>query len=157
MELALNAELLRKIQAHGEAAYPEEGAGFLLGQDGQPRQVLDILELPNRREDGARHNRYLIGPKDYLQAENEADRRGLTLLGVFHSHPDHPDHPSEFDRDWAQPWFSYLITSVQNGRAVSSRSWRLEEDRSGFEEENIKTSLIPNPSPSGRGQGEGIS
>ncbi|MDR3573025.1 MAG: M67 family metallopeptidase [Anaerolineaceae bacterium] len=143
MKLAIAAEIMKKIQLHGEAAYPEEGAGFLLGKDNSSgglsrREVLAILELPNRREDGSRHNRYLIGPKDYLQAEDEADRLGLTLVGVFHSHPDHPDRPSDFDRDWAQPWFSYLITSVQNGRAVSSRSWRLLDDRSGFEEENIR-------------------
>jgi proteasome lid subunit RPN8/RPN11 len=138
MELELSTELLSQIQKHGETAYPEEGAGFLLGQDGQPRRILAVLELPNRREDGSRHNRYLIGPKDYLQAETEADRLGLTLVGVFHSHPDHPDRPSDFDRDWAQPWFSYVISSIQNGQAVSSRSWRLLEDRSGFVEESIK-------------------
>jgi proteasome lid subunit RPN8/RPN11 len=138
MELELSKEILSQIQKHGQAAYPEEGAGFLLGRDGEPRLIQAVLELPNRREDGSRHNRYLIEPKDYLQAETEADRLGLTLVGVFHSHPDHPDRPSDFDRDWAQPWFSYLITSVQNGRAVSSRSWRLLEDRSGFVEENIK-------------------
>jgi hypothetical protein len=33
------------------------------------------------------------------------------------------------------PWFSYVITSVQAGRAVESRSWRLSEDRSTFVEE----------------------
>jgi proteasome lid subunit RPN8/RPN11 len=138
MELELSTELLSQIQKHGETAYPEEGAGFLLGQDGQPRRILAVLELPNRREDGSRHNRYLIGPKDYLQAETEADRLELTLVGVFHSHPDHPDRPSDFDRDWAQPWFSYVISSIQNGQAVSSRSWRLLDDRSGFVEESIK-------------------
>jgi len=56
---------------------------------------------------------------------------------VFHSHPDHPNRPSEFDREWAMPWFSYLITSVQAGRAVESRSWLLAEDRRGFEEESV--------------------
>ena len=155
MEIELSTELLKKIQIHGEAAYPEEGAGFLLGLDNPTRQVLArevlaILELPNQREDGSRHNRYLIAAKDYLQAEQEADRLGLTLVGVFHSHPDHPDRPSDFDRDWAQPWFSYLITSIENGRAVSSRSWRLLEDRSGFMEENVKIKPLDISFPAGK-------
>jgi proteasome lid subunit RPN8/RPN11 len=68
----------------------------------------------------------------------EAERLGLSLIGVFHSHPDHPDQPSEFDRQWAQPFFSYIITSVEAGKAVESRSWRLEEDRSQFVEEIIQ-------------------
>ena len=138
MTLELSRDILDKIHAHGEAAYPEEGAGFLLGQvNGEHRQVIDLLELVNAREDAARHNRYLLTPQDYLRGEAEAARLGLDVLGVFHSHPDHPDRPSEFDREWAMPWFSYMITSVQAGHAVESRSWRLAEDRSTFVEETI--------------------
>ena len=141
MILQLNEELLNQIHAHGEQAYPEEGAGFLLGAytNDDKREVTAIFPLPNSREDEARHNRYLITPEDYLKAELAADRLGLSLIGVFHSHPDHPNRPSEFDREWAQPYFSYVITSVQSGKAIESRSWRLVEDRSKFEEEEIKS------------------
>lgn len=111
----------------------------MLGKtDSQRRKVSAILGLDNAREQSARHNRYLLTELDYLHAEQEADRLGLDLLGVFHSHPDHPNRPSEFDREWALPWFSYVITSVQLGRAVESRSWRLNEDRTGFDEESIE-------------------
>ena len=139
MMLHLSKDVLTQIHVHGEQAYPEEGAGFLLGVDGSERAVKTILPLANSREDAARHNRYLITAENYLKAELEADRRGLSLIGVFHSHPDHPNRPSEFDRDWAQPFFSYIITSVDLGKAVESRSWRLLEDRSQFVEEKIQT------------------
>jgi proteasome lid subunit RPN8/RPN11 len=136
--LEISPELLSQIQAHGEKAYPEEGAGFLLGRDdGDQRQVTAILGLDNAREQDARHNRYLLTPQDYLNGEEEASRHDLDVLGVFHSHPDHPDRPSEFDREWAMPWFSYVITNVAHGRAVGSRSWRLAEDRLSFSEEPI--------------------
>jgi proteasome lid subunit RPN8/RPN11 len=139
MSLEITSDLLAGIHAHGEAAYPEEGAGFLLGAaEGERRLVRAILPLDNSREAGTRHNRYLLTPQDFLRGEQEAARRGLDLLGVFHSHPDHPNRPSEFDRDWAMPWFSYIITSVQAGKAAGSRSWRLEEDRSSFFEEFIE-------------------
>ena len=137
MALSVSSDLLVQIHRHGEAAYPDEGAGFMLGIDGDARQVTQILPLKNAREDEARHNRYLITPEDYLEAELTADRLGLSLIGVFHSHPDHPNRPSEFDREWAQPFFSYIITSVNEGQAVEARSWRLAEDRSEFEEEEI--------------------
>lgn len=133
--LEIPAELLAKIHAHGEQAYPEEGAGFLLGVEGR---VVDILPLPNAREGSARHNRYLIAPGDYARAEDAAEGRGLSLIGAFHSHPDHPNRPSDYDLEQAQPSFSYLITSVQSGKAVESRSWRLAEDRSQFIEENLE-------------------
>ena len=137
MSLEISKEVLDQIQAHGEGAYPEEGAGFLIGDEDT---VESILPLDNAREDGARHNRFLITPKDYLNAELTADRLGLSLIGVFHSHPDHPNRPSEYDREWAQPFFSYVITTVNEGKAIESRSWRLLEDRSRFEEETIQVS-----------------
>jgi proteasome lid subunit RPN8/RPN11 len=138
MSLEIAAEILSQIHRHGEAAYPEEGAGLLLGsRQGTKRQVQAILDLPNTREDQARFNRYLLSAEDYVQAEAEAERLGLEVLGVFHSHPDHPNRPSEFDREWAWPYFSYVITSVWSGRAIESRAWRLAEDRQAFQEEPI--------------------
>jgi proteasome lid subunit RPN8/RPN11 len=138
MYLELSQELLREIHAHGEGAYPEEGAGLILGRVSEEKKLAtEILQLANGREATARHNRYLLAPEDYLRGEQEAYQRGLEVLGIFHSHPDHPSRPSEYDREWAWPWFSYLITSVQAGRAVDSRSWKLSEDRSEFTEEMI--------------------
>lgn len=136
--LQIGKDILAQIFAHGESSYPDEGAGFLLGyDDGEQRTVAQIFTTENAREDEARHNRYLVTPQEYLQAEIAAELMGLSLIGVFHSHPDHPNEPSEFDREWAQPFFSYIITSVNDGKAIGSRSWRLAEDRSKFEEEEI--------------------
>jgi proteasome lid subunit RPN8/RPN11 len=138
MALLISNELLQRIHAHGEAAYPEEGAGLILGRvDGNDTRVERLLEFANAREQSARHNRYLLTAEDYLRGEMEAARLDLEVIGVFHSHPDHPNHPSEFDREWAMPFLSYLITSVQAGRAVESRSWLLSQDRARFEEETI--------------------
>jgi len=135
MSMKITTELIERINKHIEAAYPEEGAGFLLGMDGEVRE---ILALPNAREDEARHNRFLFTPEDYLKAETKAMELGVDLIGVFHSHPDCPNVPSEYDREWAQPFFSYIISRVDNGRTVSHRSWRLQEDRTKYEEEEIK-------------------
>ncbi len=137
MTLEINAATLKLIHAHLESAYPEEGAGFLLGTDGDPRRVTAILKVDNAREASARHNRYLLTPQDMRRAEDAADEMGLTILGVFHSHPDAPNVPSGFDRAWALPWYSYTITRVDAGQAGSTRAWRLAEDREAFEEEGF--------------------
>ena len=133
--LNISNELIEQINAYVEEAYPEEGAGFLIGEEGE---VKEILALSNAREDEARHNRFLITPEDYLKAELKADSLGLSLIGVFHSHPDCPNVPSEYDREWAQPFFSYIITRVDNGKVSNHRSWRLVEDRTKYEEEEIE-------------------
>lgn len=137
-QVEITTELLRRIQAHGETTYPEEGAGFLMGaKEGDLYRVVDVVPLPNVREEEARRTRYLISPEETIGVEEEAERRGLNVIGVFHSHPDHPAQPSEFDCEWALPWFVYIITRVERGRAVESRAWRLADGRSGFEEEQI--------------------
>lgn len=138
MSLHIPADIAAQIRAHGEAAYPHEGAGFLLGRaEDKDRRVISILPTENAREDTARHNRYLLGPEQMLNAETTAQRLGLEVVGVFHSHPDHPAQPSEFDREWALPFFSYIITSINQAEASETRSWRLVEDRSAFIEEPI--------------------
>ena len=135
MSLKIKSELVERINKHIEAAYPGEGAGFLLGTDGD---VNEVLPLDNAREEEARHNRFLITPEDYLKAELKAAGLGVDLIGVFHSHPDCPNVPSEYDREWAQPYFSYIISRVDQGKTVSHRSWRLVEDRSKYDEEEIE-------------------
>ena len=138
MSINISRRLLNEIHGQGENAYPEEGAGLLLGYEQEGiRFVQSLLTLENAREDTARHNRYLITAADMLGGEKEAERLGQSIIGIFHSHPDHPNLPSEFDREWAIPWYSYLITRVDNGRAVESKSWRLIDDRSGFSPEDI--------------------
>lgn len=145
MSLLVSAAVWREIVAHLEAAYPEEGVGVLLGchaPDGA-RRVLALLPLPNHwpaegEGDASRTRRYLIPPQAMLKAEEEAERRGLAVLGIVHSHPDHPSRPSAFDQTWALPFFSYLIVSVRQGRAATAQSWRLREDRSAFDEEPLR-------------------
>jgi proteasome lid subunit RPN8/RPN11 len=133
--LKISNDLVARINAHVESAYPDEGAGFLIGETDE---VKEILALPNAREDEARHNRFLITPEDYVKAELKADSLGLSLIGVFHSHPDCPNVPSEYDREWAQPFFSYIITRVDEGKATSHRSWKLTEDRAQYDEEEME-------------------
>ena len=136
--LKISARFLKEVHTLGEKSYPEEGVGFLFGtEDGEARDVKVVYPVKNAREKEARHNRYDVAPRDIIEADEKAEEMGLSIIGVFHSHPDHPDEPSEFDLKLANTFFSYIITSVKDGKAVSSRSWRLKGDRRGFIEEDV--------------------
>ena len=140
MKISIDERILVQIQKVCEEAYPEEAAGFILGFDKNGVRLAEVIfEVINSKKVEERHNRYLITAKDYLQGELLAEKKNLNLIGIFHSHPDHPDRPSVFDREWAMPWFSYVITSVRKGKSTSNRSWRLKDDRSSFIEEEIIT------------------
>ncbi|MDP6570571.1 MAG: M67 family metallopeptidase [Candidatus Marinimicrobia bacterium] len=134
----LTQKIIDEFCSHAEQDYPHECCGFILGNfNGDESISQEYLPAANTKEEN-RERRFLIDPLAYQKAEDEADERELSVISVVHSHPDHPDKPSDFDRDHAWPGFSYIIISVQNGKAVSYRSWQLNEDRKYFIEENIK-------------------
>ena len=137
--LKLTQQHIDEISKHGEATYPNEGGGFLIGQaDGDGVKVVtEIRSFPNKFEAAEQYHRILITDTLYREGEAYAEGKGLDLIGFFHSHPDHPAAPSEFDREHALPWWSYVIVSVRQGQATDVLSWQLRDDRSAFDEEKV--------------------
>ena len=133
MPLLLNGGVADAIRTHGAETYPNECCGALIGRDGL---VTTTFALPNTTEEGPRR-RFLVRPDDYRQAEKQARDAGGDLLGFYHSHPDHPARPSQYDLDHAWPFFSYIIVSVRAGAPEDMTSWRLREDRSAFDQEDL--------------------
>ena len=121
------------IRRHGRDAYPHECCGALIGRD---RVVTEALALPNTTPEGPRR-RFLVRPVDYQAAERRAAEQGGELLGFYHSHPDAPAQPSQYDLDHAWPALDYVIVAVANREPGSLTSWRLRNDRSGFDEEAV--------------------
>ena len=140
MKLEISDALLEEIRGHGARAYPHECCGALLGvlTDDGGKAVRELLPLDNRREDEAARTRFLVTADDYRAAEKSARARGLEIVGFYHSHPDHSARPSEYDREHALPWYSYIIVRVQGGAAQEATNWVLAEDRSRFLAEPVR-------------------
>lgn len=135
--LHIDEKLAAQIRTHGAETYPYECCGALLGTDAESRrEVRGLFRLINRRDDSPR-NRFSITGADFQDAERAARDAGLEVIGWYHSHPDHPALPSEYDREHAWPWYSYVIVSIMNGEAHATASWRLTDDRMRFEPEKI--------------------
>ena len=135
--LAVSSQLLQQIEQHAISSYPNECCGLLIGHStAEFDHVLDLMLGTNQRTDSA-HNRFLIDPRDYLQAERRAAKLGQGVVGVYHSHPDHPARPSDYDQAQALPNMAYLILSVVNGKIVDHRSFRLRDDRLAFDEQLV--------------------
>ncbi|HJX27836.1 MAG TPA: M67 family metallopeptidase [Thermoanaerobaculia bacterium] len=140
---------LQTIGRHASVSYPDECCGVLIGRAQAGGTFVErVLSVGNERED-SRHNRYLISPETILAAHKEARSLGLDVVGYYHSHPDHPARPSDFDREHAWPGVSYLIVSVEKRNVVDTRSWRLNDDREGFDEEVIDQAANATPPPAG--------
>jgi proteasome lid subunit RPN8/RPN11 len=135
----VNHALVGAIRREGEKAYPNECCGVLLGDiDENDNKVLHLIEpIVNAREDGEQYHRFLITPEDIMRAEQKARGLKMDVLGFYHSHPDCPAKPSEYDKEHALPFYSYIITAVYEGVAGDLTSWQLSEDRTVFNEEAI--------------------
>ena len=151
-QLCMSRDLAAGIRRHGAETFPYECCGALLGRDsasnekvsapdeslvGTPREVLGLFPLVNRRDDSPR-NRFAVTADDVRYAEKAAREHGLEVIGWYHSHPDHPARPSDFDREHAWPWYSYVIVSVMNGEPADMTSWRLNDDRQNYSAEGIE-------------------
>ncbi len=136
MTVKLDNKLQQRIFEQMEGTFPNEGGGFLLGELSNGDVVIkDITQVENIFEEEEQYHRYAMTPQDWMRLEDEADEKGLSLVGYYHSHPNAPAIPSDYDRDHALPNFVYIITSVQSGKAVDMRAWQLKADRSAFDAE----------------------
>jgi proteasome lid subunit RPN8/RPN11 len=151
-QLWMSHDVAERIRRHGAETFPHECCGALLGRDSgaaerlsardetpskETREVLELFPLVNRRDDSPR-NRFAVTADDVRDAEKAASQHGLEVIGWYHSHPDHPARPSDFDREHAWPWYSYVIVSVMAGKPADMTSWRLNDDRLNYSPEGIE-------------------
>lgn len=151
MVLQLLPKHLQTIYTHAETTYPEECCGIILGNlTSEGKTVVEVMptenawnaetaaELPGDDTlDYSKRQRYAIAPQVMLQAQKEARDRKLNIIGIYHSHTDHPAIPSEYDQKLAWQEYSYIIVSVQNGKAGDIKSWTLDDNHQ-FQQEVIE-------------------
>ena len=136
--LKLASTIEAEIRQAGAEAYPNECCGILFGsEDGDEQVVKSLRPIENARESGEQYHRFLITAEDMMQAEIEARKLGLEIVGFCHSHPDHPAAPSEYDREHALPFYHYIILRVAQGRPEDMTDWRLRLSREAFDREEI--------------------
>ena len=117
--VAIPPDVRAKMERHAGAGLPNEACGMLLGSmDGSAYHVCDAILTPNRMESPVR---FAIPDGDVLRAYQTAEKRGVDVVGVYHSHPSSPAIPSETDAAYMElnPG-AWVIYSGLDGRM---RAW----------------------------------
>jgi proteasome lid subunit RPN8/RPN11 len=161
MTLAWKPTVPDDLRVWAEACYPYEGCGVLIGNfyAGDVRRVERFVPLTNllreknsawapvletaretlgKRAETQGEFEFVMDPAAFNRVVLEAEKEGLDVVGILHTHPDHPAQPSATDA--AQPLlagWSNVILSVQQGKFVEARSWVRDEESSPFTEETI--------------------
>jgi desampylase len=85
------ASAIDLVIRHALAEMPRECCGLLLGAGA------DVVEAVASANLSAESNRYLIDPAAHFSARRDARRRGLSVVGFYHSHPHSSAQPSPTD------------------------------------------------------------
>lgn len=111
MTLWLTDEQAQAIVHHVRGELPQEACGLLAGRAGR---IERIIPAANAATDPLRY--YKIDDKALVQAMFEIERSGLTLAGIYHSHPNSDPIPSQTDiAQAAYPDVVYLIVGLRAG------------------------------------------
>jgi len=137
MSLSITKRVFEEIHSHAESTYPEECCGLLIAD--RTRKVIESVRMRNAY-DGPKHDRYNIDPLELFRTDRAVSQRGLTIAGIYHSHPDYPATLSKFDLEHSFQWYSYVIVSVPKGKAGDTRLWIPKEDRTGSSEGRLEVS-----------------
>ncbi len=142
--LILTRSALQAIHEQGRASYPDECCGLLIGEfrsDGRvateawpvPNEWTADVPLTEGEQVHSLRDRFYISPQAYLQAQRQALRRDLEIVGCYHTHPDDRAWPSERDRIGAAGVggghdFSFVIISIRDGVPADVASALLSPD-----------------------------
>ena len=106
------------VVAHAREAAPGECCGMLIGS---PTAIATAVRAGNL---SGRLDRFLIDPKDHIQAVRAARVAGLDVVGFYHSHPHSAPVPSETDlAEASYAGCVYLIVGLA-GEAAELRLYR---------------------------------
>jgi proteasome lid subunit RPN8/RPN11 len=114
---AIHQEML----AHAQDGFPLEICGIL---GGSAETVERHFRMTNT---DASNEHFMMEPKEQFAVVKELRAQGMTMLGIYHSHPETPARPSEEDIRLAlTPNVSYLIVSLSEPGEPVLRSFRIE-------------------------------
>jgi len=97
-----------RLIAHAHQESPRECCGILLGRDDE---IVEARHARNVASSPA--TRFIIDPKDHIDARRDGRARGLEVLGFYHSHPHGAAVPSATDvAEAAYPGSVYAIIGL---------------------------------------------
>ncbi len=131
--------------AHARETYPNECCGAMLGHRAEGEKLVTTAILLQNTFEGSQRSRYELRAEDLLTADREARRRGLELIGVYHSHPDCDAYFSETDLKNSCPWYSFVVLSIRKGEFDHANSWLPNLEQTKAEKE-----VLTHPTAAGR-------
>lgn len=128
--MEITKEVYQLLINEARAANPLECCGYLAGREGGIVQAYPMENVDKSRV------HYSFDPGEQFRTVKEIRKASLTVIGVYHSHPETPARPSEEDIRLAyDPQVSHVIISLA-GEREDIRSFKIRNG--GVEPEELK-------------------
>lgn len=109
------------IIAHAREGFPLEVCGILGGKDGEVSRSYRMTNTDQSNE------HFMMDPKEQFAVVKDLRAENLTMLAIYHSHPETPARPSDEDIRLAlTPHVSYAIVSLMDQEQPVLKSFRIE-------------------------------
>ena len=122
-QVRIHPSVVEAMVAHARSCLPEEACGMLAGPSGT--EVTALYPVEN---DAHSAILYSVNPRGHLRADRDAESKGLSINGVFHSHTHSQAYPSPTDVAQApDPSWLYVLVSLREAEPVV-RCFTIEGD-----------------------------
>ena len=100
-------------------------------KDGENSHVLEVHAVDSK---DLSEKTYNMDALKYMKIDADAQKRGLQIVGIYHTHPATEPYPSPTDMERAHwegsdeaifPGYSYLIVSLRDSHTPEPRSFKL--------------------------------
>jgi proteasome lid subunit RPN8/RPN11 len=110
------------IISHARSGFPLEVCGILGGTGDTISAVFRMINTD------ASNEHFMMEPREQFSVVKEMRAKGISMLAIYHSHPESPARPSEEDIRLAlTPGVSYLIVSLQDAAQPVIRSFKIAD------------------------------
>jgi proteasome lid subunit RPN8/RPN11 len=121
----MTPDVYARMVGHCYDGLPLEACGLIGGEPAQGKAM--VCYPANNTANSARI--YTVDPLDHLRADRDAEKRGLEIIGVFHSHTHTDAYPSPTDVAQApDPGWHYVLVSLRDTAPVV-RSYRIVDGK----------------------------
>ncbi len=136
--IRIEPEAWSAMLAHAAEAYPDECCGTMLGDQSEAAKLVRRAIPLDNIVSGPRRTRYEIRPEDLLKADRLARNEGLSVVGIYHSHPDCDAYFSATDLKNSCPWYSFLVLSMRGGKFDHANCWLPDAGQTKAELEEVE-------------------
>jgi proteasome lid subunit RPN8/RPN11 len=126
--LLITQNVLDDLVSHAQEGFPLEVCGILGGTD---ESVSAIYRMTNT---DASNEHFMMDPKEQFAVVKDLRSKGLSMLAIYHSHPESPARPSEEDIKLAlTPGVSHVIISLADALQPVVKSYKIDQGEVNLE------------------------